>query len=50
MTLVEIWNSNFIDEGKEPEPQPIERTIRVLKLSDGLRKTVAGIRLSIDTD
>jgi len=31
-------------------PERIERTVRVLKLSEGFRVTEAGIRLSADTD
>jgi len=47
---VEIWIPNFLDEGQELEPETIERTMMVLKLSEGLRMTEAVVRLSTDTD
>jgi len=47
---VEIWIPIFLDEGQELEPEPIERTMRVLKLREGLRMTEVGFRLSTGID
>jgi hypothetical protein len=47
---VENRKQSALDESEEPEPEPIERTTIVLKLSEGLRVNEAGIRLSAETD
>jgi len=39
-----------LDDDEEPEPEPIERTLRVLSKSEGPRWTEAGISPSADTD
>jgi hypothetical protein len=45
---VEILNPNLLDENKEPEPT--ERTMSVLNLTESLRVTEAGIKLSVESD
>jgi len=47
---VKIRKPSFLDGDEDPEPEPVERNMRVLKLSEGFRVTGAGIRLSADTD
>jgi len=39
-----------VDDGEEPEPEPIERTLRVLSKTEGIRWTEADISPSADTD
>jgi len=48
--LVEFRKQNALNEVEGPEPEPIYRTMSVLKLTKGLRKSEAGISLSADTD
>ena len=48
--LVEFRKQNALNEVEVPEPEPIYRTMRVLKLTEGLRMSEAGICLSADTD
>jgi hypothetical protein len=47
---VEIRKPGSLEEGEGPEPEPKERTLTVLKLTDGLGLTEAGIKVSEDTD
>jgi hypothetical protein len=46
---VENQTQSALDESEEPESEPVERTMIVLKLSEGLRVNKAGFRLSVDT-
>jgi len=48
--LVEFRKQNALNEFEVPEPEPIYRTMSVLKLTEGLRMSEAGISLSADTD
>ena len=48
--LTEIRIPSLLDAAQEPEPEPTERTVRVLNWSEGLRVTEADITLSVDTD
>jgi hypothetical protein len=48
--FLEIRNSNPLDKAVEPDPEPIERTMMVLNLTEGLRITEAGFRFSDYTD
>ena len=41
---------NLLDEAQEPELEPIERSMRVSNLTEGLGVAENGIRLSVDTD
>jgi len=41
---------NLRDEAQEPELEPIERSMRVSNLTEGLGVPEAGIRLSVDND
>ena len=47
---VEIRKPSSLEEGEGPEPEPKERTMTVLKLTEGLGLTEAGIRVCEDTD
>ena len=47
---MEFRNQSAFYETEEPEPEPINRAIRVLKLIEGLRVTEYGIRLSVGSD
>jgi len=40
----------MVNENEVSEPLPIERTMKVLNLTEGLRVTEAVIRLSSDND
>jgi hypothetical protein len=42
---VEIWNQSAFEENEEPEPEPMERTMAVLKLTTGLGLTQCGIKM-----
>ena len=48
--LVEFRKQNALNEVEVPEPEPIYRTMSVLKLTEGLRMSEACISLSTDTD
>ena len=48
--LVEFRKQNALNEVEVPEPEPIYRTMSVLKLTEGVRMTEADISLSADTD
>ena len=41
---------NLLDEAQGPELEPIESSMRVSNLTEGLGVPEAGIRLSVDTD
>jgi hypothetical protein len=47
---VEIRTQNVLNESEENVSEPIKRTMRVLNLTEGLRVSEAGIRLSAETD
>ena len=47
---VEIQKPSPLEEGEEPEPGPKERTMTVLKMTEVLGLTEAGIKVSEDTD
>ena len=47
---VDFRKHSSFNEAEEPELELIESTTRFLKLSEVLRETVAGIRLSADSD
>ena len=47
---MEFRNQSALYETEEPEPEPINRTMRFLKLIEGLRVTEYGIRLSVGSD
>ena len=47
---MEIRKPSFLDGAEDPGPEPVERNMRVLKLSEGFRVTAVGIRLSAVTD
>ena len=47
---MEIRKQIFLEEAKEPESEPIERTMSDLNFTEGIRMTEADIRLSADTD
>jgi hypothetical protein len=48
--LVEIRKQNAHEEREGPEPEAKERTMTVLKLTEGLGLTEAGIKVCEDTD
>jgi hypothetical protein len=48
--LIEIRNQSALEKAEEPEPEPEERTMTVLKLTDGLGLTDAGIERSEGID
>ena len=50
LTILDIRNPNILDEPQEPEPESIERTMRVWNLTDCLRVTQAGIRFCVASD
>jgi len=47
---VEIRKQNAHEQGEGPELEPKERTITVLKLTEGLGLTEVGIKMFVDTD
>jgi len=46
--LLQVWKQSALEEGKEPELELQQRTVTVLKLTEGLGLTEAGIRVSED--
>ena len=48
--LVETRKPSAFKLAEEPEPEPKERTMRVLKLAESREITEAGIRIFEDTD
>jgi len=44
--LVGIWKHSALEEGAETQPELKERTVVVLKLTEGLALTEAGIKAS----
>lgn len=42
---LEIWKQNTLEEAEEREPEPKERTITVLNLTEWLGLTEAGIKV-----
>jgi cysteine synthase len=48
--LVEIRKQSAVEEAEEPEPDPKERAMTVLNLTEGLGVTEAGIKVFEDTD
>jgi hypothetical protein len=44
-SLFKIPRQSAPEDAEEPEPQPEERTMTVLQLTEGLRLTEANIRL-----
>ena len=49
-TLFEIRNPKLLDENEEPGPEFIERTVSILKLTEGFRVAETCISLSADSD
>ena len=47
---VDIRKQDAHEEGEGPEPEPRERTMAVLKLTEGLGLTEVGIKVFVDTD
>ena len=48
--LVGIWKKSALEEAEETQPEHKERTMVVLKLTEGLALTEAGIMASLDID
>ena len=46
--IVQIRKQSALEEAKEPELEPQQRTVMVLKLTEGLGLTEAGIRVCED--
>ena len=46
--MVQIWKQRALEEVKEPDPEPVVRTVTVLKLTEGLGLTEACIRVFED--
>lgn len=46
LSLVRIWKHSTLEEGKETQPEHKERIVVVLKLTEGLALTDAGIKAS----
>jgi hypothetical protein len=48
--LVEIRKQNAVEETEQPEPEPKERTVTILKLTAGHGLAQVGIKVSEDND
>jgi hypothetical protein len=48
--LVEIQKHSALEEAEQPEPGPKERTMAVLKLTEWLGLTEAGIKVFVDNE
>jgi hypothetical protein len=48
--LVDIRKQSALEETEEPEPEPGERTVMVVNLTEGLGLTEEGIKAFVDAD